>query len=58
MPDAMIDELKAGWEQIREKVAALQKSVDFYRERNEQLVKENLELRTKLSDVEKNLEKK
>ena len=43
--DTTIDELRAGWEQIREKVKALQITAQFYAERNQQLIDENRELR-------------
>lgn len=43
--DATIDELKAGWESVREKVKALQLTAQFYAERNQQLIDENRELK-------------
>ena len=36
--DETIDELKAGWEAVREKVNALQLTAQFYAERNQQLI--------------------
>ena len=53
MPDETIDELKAGWEAVREKIVALQKSNDFYRERNEHLVDLNRALEAKLLLMER-----
>lgn len=44
--DITIDELRAGWEQIREKVKALELTAQFYAERNQQLIDENRELKT------------
>lgn len=39
--DTTIDELRAGWEAVREKVKALQLTAQWYAERNQQLIDEN-----------------
>ena len=48
MSDQTIDELRAGWEAVREKVKALQLTARFYAERNQQLIDENRELKNEI----------
>lgn len=51
MDKSELDELRAGWEQVREKVKALQLTARFYAERNQQLIDENRGLKAKLDAV-------
>lgn len=59
--DTTIDEIRAGWEQMREQVKALQLTAQFYAERNQQqitekerLIEENCELKIRLDDALRN----
>ena len=42
--DTTIDEIRAGWEQLREQVKALQLTAQFYAERNQQQIAEKEKL--------------
>lgn len=53
--DETIDELKAGWEAVREKVNALQLTAQFYAERNQQLIDENRELKSYIKAADRSI---
>lgn len=50
-----IDELKAGWERVREQVKALQLTAQFYAERNQQLIDENRELKSHIEAADRSI---
>ena len=50
--DETIEQFKVKWEEVRQRVRALEFTAKFYAERNQQLIDENRELKKRIAELE------